>query len=314
VTGKTSNARGNIVRVNGATIYVKVKNNSTFIAGEQLEFSSGDLSAPSITGASVGSSGVVEFKPEFSTGTKIEVFHSNLSNRFSTKIYANILSWDDKNKELTILEEKQPISDNYFAPSNDIGFQRDSSNLGANQLEDIIRVGDNIWHQKIAPLSSNDTNESRAGFLEVSTIDYSNGVLFTPETSSKNSSSLAKYVTKEITIQNPSTTIEVRANSNLLENSDVEIYYKTKSTNSQEVFDDIEWIPFNNAGESDFVVDPANEKVISALFENQSSYKEYKYSVSNLSEFTSFAVKVIMKSTNPCYIPKIQDIRIVAAY
>jgi hypothetical protein len=314
VTGKTSNARGNIVRVNGATIYVKVKNNSTFIAGEQLEFSSGDLSAPTITGASVGSSGITEFKPEFSAGTKIEVFHSNLSNRFSTKIYANIISWDDKDKELTIIEEKQPIANNYFASSNDIGFQRDSSNLGANQLEDIIRTGDNIWHQKIAPLSNNDSNESRPGFLEVSSIDYSNGVLFTPETSSKNSSSLAKYVTKEITLQNSSTTIEVRANANLLENSDVELYYKTKSTNSQEVFDDIEWIPFNNAGESDFVVDPANEKVISALFENQSSYKEYKYSVSNLSEFTSFAVKIVMKSTNPSYIPKIQDVRIVAAY
>jgi hypothetical protein len=314
VTGKVSNARGNIVRVNGATIYVKVKNNSAFIAGEELVFSSGDLSAPSITGASVGSAGIIEFKPEFSSKTKVEVYQSNLSDRFSTKIYANILSWDDKNKELTILEEKQPILDNYFGKATDIEFQRNSSNLGANQLDDIIRVGDNIWHQKIAPLSSNDTNESRPGFLEVSSVDYSDGILYTPETSSKNSSGLSKYVTKEITLQNPSTSIDVRLNANLLENNDLEIYYKVKSTNSQEVFNDIEWIPFNENGKSDFVVDTSNEKVISSLFENQSSYKEYKYSVSNISEFTSFAVKVVMKSNNPSYIPKIQDIRIVAAY
>ena len=53
---------------------------------------------------------------------------------------------------------------------------------------------------------------------------------------------------------------------------------------------------------------------ISGLFESQSSYKEHKYSVSDLTEFDSFAVKIVMKAANPCYVPKIQDARIVAAY
>jgi hypothetical protein len=314
VVGKTSNARGNIVRVDGGTIYVKVKNSAAFIAGEELVFTSGDLNAPSITDATVSSTGVTEFTPEFSLGTKVEVYRSDLTNRFSTKIYGTIVNWDSKSKELFVTEEKQPINDNYTTPATDLNFARNSSNGGANQAEDIIRIGDNIWHQKIAPLNNVDLNPSRAGFLEVSEVSYTNGVLFTGETSSKNSSSLAKYTTKEVTLQNPSTTLEVRLNANLLQNSDIELYYRIKPQNSQEIFDDIEWIPFNQSGKSDNLVEPSNDKVIAGVFEKQSSYKEYKYSVSNLTEFTSFAVKVVMKGTNPCYIPKIQDARIIAAF
>ena len=95
---------------------------------------------------------------------------------------------------------------------------------------------------------------------------------------------------------------------------DVEVYYKVKPVNSQLVFDDIEWSAFNDSGLPDIEVIPSNEASISGLFESQSSYKEHKYSVSDLSEFASFAIKVVMKASNPCYIPKIQDARIVAAY
>ena len=64
----------------------------------------------------------------------------------------------------------------------------------------------------------------------------------------------------------------------------------------------------------DIEVIPSNEAAISGLFESQSSYKEHKYSVSDLNEFDSFAVKIVMKTSNPCYTPKIQDARIIAAY
>ena len=96
--------------------------------------------------------------------------------------------------------------------------------------------------------------------------------------------------------------------------NDVEVYYKVKSVNSQSVFDDIEWVAFNGNGLPDIEVVPTNEAAISGLFESQSSYKEHKYSISNLNEFASFAVKIVMKSANPCYIPKIQDARIIAAF
>jgi len=39
-----------------------------------------------------------------------------------------------------------------------------------------------------------------------------------------------------------------------------------------------------------------------------------RYTSSDLPEFSSFAVKVVMKSVDPSYVPKIQDIRAVASF
>ena len=308
VTGDTSKCRGDIVKVVGSTVYVKVTNNSVYQAGETLTFG-----VQAYTGVAVSPDGVTRFVSEFTPNTQVEVYQENLSDRFGTKIYGKIISWDEKTETLTILEEKAPINGDYNS-YNTGDFARNSSNGGANQVSDIIRVGDNLWHQKIEPENQTDTNESVAGFIEVASFEYSEGVGFTPDTTSKNSTSLSKYVTKEVTLANPATTIEVRLTANMAAQDDVEVYYKVKPVNSQLVFDDIEWVAFNETGRPDIEVIPSNEAAISGLFESQSSYKEHKYSVSDLSEFSSLAVKIVMKASNPCYTPKIQDARIVAAY
>jgi len=308
VVGDTTKSRGEIIKVVGSLIYTKMKNSSLFAAGETLTFG-----IQSFSGVAVSPSGISEVEFDFTPDTNVEVYQENLSDTFANQIYAKIIRWDDKNKKLYVLEEKAPQNGNYFSAAAG-PYARNSSDEGANQLPDIIRVNDNLWHQQIEPQNLTDTNESVPGFVEVSSIEYSSGVLYTSDINSKNSSSVAKYVTKEITLANPATTIEVRTTANLFEENDVEIYYKTKPVNSQSIFDDIEWIPFNGNGLPDNTVTPSNDSAISGLFERQSSYKEHKYSVSNLNEFASFAVKIVMKSSNPSYIPKIQDARIIAAF
>ena len=308
VTGDTSNCRGDIIKVVGSLVYVKVKNSSVFEAGETLTFG-----VQSYTGVAVSPDGTTRVISEFTPNTQVEVYQENLSDRFGNKIYGTIISWDDKTETLAVLEEKAPIDNDYTSPATGT-FARNSSDGGSNQVSDIIRVGDNLWHQNISPADATDLNESVPGFVEVSAVDYSSGVSFTPDTTSKNSTSLAKYVTKEVTLANPATTIEIRLTANLASQDDVEVYYKVKPVNSQLVFDDIEWSAFNGNGLPDIEVIPSNEAAISGLFESQSSYKEHKYSVSDLSDFASFAVKIVMKASNPCYVPKIQDARIVAAY
>ena len=309
VVGNTSKCRGEIIKVVGSLVYTKIKNSSLFLAGETLEFG-----VQSFTGVAVSPDGVTRVPHEFTPDTAVEVYLENLSNRFANKIYGKIISWDEKTERLVVLEEKAPINGDYYSPASGVVFGRNSSNDGANQSSDIIRVGDNLWHQNISPLNATDTNESVPGFVEVSSVDYTSGVVYTSDINSKNSTSLAKYVTKEVTLANPATTIEVRLTANMAQANDVEVYYKVKSVNSQSVFDDIEWVAFNGNGLPDIEVVPTNEAAISGLFESQSSYKEHKYSISNLNEFASFAVKIVMKSANPCYIPKIQDARIIAAF
>ena len=57
-----------------------------------------------------------------------------------------------------------------------------------------------------------------------------------------------------------------------------------------------------------------SENSISSIVEKQSSYQDLKYSVADLPEFSSFAVKVIMRGVDPSFVPKIQDIRAVASF
>ena len=57
-----------------------------------------------------------------------------------------------------------------------------------------------------------------------------------------------------------------------------------------------------------------SENSISSIVEKQSSYQDLKYSIADLPEFSSFAVKVIMRGVDPSFVPKIQDIRAVASF
>ena len=66
---------------------------------------------------------------------------------------------------------------------------------------------------------------------------------------------------------------------------------------------DLNWVAFNGDGTEDISVTPA---------ENDGTYKEYKYSASNLNTFTTFQVKIVMKGTNSSYPPIIRDLRGIA--
>ena len=57
-----------------------------------------------------------------------------------------------------------------------------------------------------------------------------------------------------------------------------------------------------------------SENSISGQYEKQSSYQELRYTVSDLADFSSFAVKIVMRTSDPSYVPKIQDVRAVASY
>jgi len=151
-------------------------------------------------------------------------------------------------------------------------------------------------------------------FLEVGTMTYSNGSEFVSELTSRNSSSSAKYITKEVAISNPATAIDVHLTLNIRDLSDIEVLYKFKKASSNENFEDIDWEYFNGTGQPDSLEIATPENSISSVIEKQESYQDITYSVAELPEFSSFAVKIVMKGTDPAYVPKIQDIRAVAAF
>ena len=126
---------------------------------------------------------------------------------------------------------------------------------------------------------------------------------FKDDEQSSGSSSAAIYCTRPIVLDNNSTALEVRLTSYVRASSSVRVYYRT--TSSEEVRDikDLNWTPFNTAGEEDTTVTPA---------ESQNDFKEYKYTMSGAQEFSAFQVKIVMKGTNSALAPRVKDLRGIA--
>ena len=271
VTGGTTKAEGVVVKVDGSTVFVKITSVNTFVAREELSFSS-DTFANVIT---VGDTGVTKFEfeipntvapPTYVTGRNPSVPAQTYDNTITGKI----VLWDADSVKLTIVNDKQPLNDDYTGRIIDSqAFTRNAS-VDA-QLDDIFRVGD--------LLSYPNQPEDEARFIEVSGVEYTTGVDFIAETQSKNSSGIAKYVTKEVAIENPATSINIRLTANVSDIENLKVLYKIKKSSSQENFEDIEWAYFNETGNPDNDLIASSENAISGITEKQSSYQELSHSI-----------------------------------
>lgn len=122
---------------------------------------------------------------------------------------------------------------------------------------------------------------------------------FKDETDAVGGSALAKYVTKQVELANNSVALRVYLNVNRPTNSYVDLYYKTKLDGDDTPFEDLGWtlanpdksIPFNN---------------------NTEQFPEIEYTMDNLSAFTSYAIKIVMRSSNTSNVPIVKDFRAIA--
>ena len=130
-----------------------------------------------------------------------------------------------------------------------------------------------------------------------------NTVNFKDDEQPSGSSSAAIYCTRPIVLDNPSTALEVRLTSNVRADAEVEVYFRVTSAEEVRNVKDLNWTPFNTAGEEDTSVAPA---------ESNNEFKEYKYSASGVTEFTAFQLKIVMKGSVSSYPPRIRDLRGIA--
>ncbi len=315
ISGYTSKAKGIVLKFDNTTnsIWVKMLTDTVFKSNETLIFDNIPALSTFPTSVTVANNGVDEILLNFNIGDTVvccDKSSSNLNKKYDNVISGKVIRWDARNKELILSNNKNPINNDYYSPSSSPSFARIPFSItettGTSQLPDIFRVGDILSYPNIA-------TADRA-FAEIKSLSYTTGILYTAENASKNSSSVAKYSTKEIFVTTPSTSLDVRLKANIFKEDDIIVLYKIKSASSQYNFDDLEWNYFNETGLSDISVTPSPENIISGYLEKQSSYKEYKYSVSQLPEFSSYAIKIVMRSSNAVFVPKIQDCRIVASF
>ena len=314
VAGLTGGS-GIVLKYDSSTnaVTVKLKNSGQFKADEIVRFQtqsfgSGDLASKTVT---IDTNGPTEVVPDFTLNSIVTAYNSaqdpstDGDELYTDKISGSVVEWDSNTRKLVLFNNKQPISDDFTSKiTGGVAFNRKSD--PTTQTADIFRSGDLI--QFTGQPASTDN------WWEINKMTLASGVGYVSEDSSVNTSGIAKYVTKEISLPNPGTTIDVKITANIRNISDIKVLYKSKEQSSELYFDDLEWKYFNGDGKPDIDITASAENEISGLFENQESYQEIPFSVTNLPEFTSFAVKVVMSSDNPAYVPKLQDIRTVASF
>jgi len=126
---------------------------------------------------------------------------------------------------------------------------------------------------------------------------------FVAETANTGGSASAKYMTRPVILTNDATALDIRISANIRSTSAVKMYYRNTSAEDARKLGDIAWTAFNSDGSPDSSVDPAKDSV---------TFKEHKFSVSSLPEFTAFQLKVIMTGTNSSYPPLLKDMRGIA--
>ena len=308
VKGLTSGALGQVCKVSETEIYVKVKTVQLFQKGEVIEWEQEVLNREDTEQSPATKVDTVpnQFIFDFNTSQVLTARNpSTPTNEYENIIFGNVIIWNSETQEITMRNDTRPIDNDYTSRIVDgQAFTRQADTL--DQAKDVFRVGDIVGYP------NQPTDEVL--FLEVGSLDYTNGTDYVEENTSKNTSAIAKYVTKEVFISSPATSIDVHLTLNVKEMTDVEVLFKYKRASSQENFEDLDWEYFNGNGQPDVLEVATPENTSSGVIEKQSSYQDITYSVEDLPEFSSFGIKIIMKGVDPTIVPKVQDIRAVASF
>ena len=124
--------------------------------------------------------------------------------------------------------------------------------------------------------------------------------LFVDEIAPKGSSSVNKYISKAIKLENPSNFFRIRLSTNCPSESNIVVYYKTNPVGSTQDLELVNWTI------------TAPDAAIKKVQNGDGTFYDVDYSEENLVPFDSIAVKIVMQSTNSSAPPRIKDLRIIA--
>ena len=134
---------------------------------------------------------------------------------------------------------------------------------------------------------------------------------YLPMTAAAGDPSTSIYMTKKVTLTQGATALQVLFGGVKMSQANIKVLYKTLRADSAENFDDIDWVFFNTDGSPDATV---------PISKTRYDYKEYKYFVgknsvgvgTELPEFVSFAIKIVLQGTNSSLPPMVKDFRAIA--
>ena len=132
-------------------------------------------------------------------------------------------------------------------------------------------------------------------------IDSNNALSSVNETSARGGTTLAKHLTKPVTLAEAAKGLKIMLSANKPSTASFDMYYRTNTGG-------------NNLLDQDFIpIDPENNI---AGDDNPRILRDYRYLAGgiggDLPEFDQFQVKIVMKSTNTAKVPSFGDLRVIA--
>ena len=134
-----------------------------------------------------------------------------------------------------------------------------------------------------------------------------NTVDFEEDTAIEGGSSEGSYITKTVNLENPSTALDIRVAASVRSSSSIRAFFRVSGGEETRRIKDIEFIPFNTDGSPDVSIDPSSgDEVL------DDEFKDHKFSVTGLAEFTSFEIKIVLRGSVSPYAPRLKDFRGIA--
>jgi hypothetical protein len=130
-----------------------------------------------------------------------------------------------------------------------------------------------------------------------------------------------QYLSKEITLENPASSIRIILDAHINLYSDIRAFYAISENQN---FDPI-FTPFpgyNNINSRGEIINIENSNGLPDRFVSPSNsigfispeleYKEYVFTVDQLPQFRSYRIKLVVTSTNQVYVPRIRNLRVIS--
>ena len=166
-----------------------------------------------------------------------------------------------------------------------------TANANVSPVIDLARTNIFCTHNRL----DNPTSSNRTGFVA--------------ETDPTGGSAAAKYITKEISLENPATAIDIRIAASVFPTSSIEVFRKVKFEGDDRQMKDIPYVQMtqNNTSVS---AEGRSQSPYNANFKED--FSDFEFSEEGINEFATFKIKIVMKGTNPAYPPRLTDMRAIA--
>jgi hypothetical protein len=160
-----------------------------------------------------------------------------------------------------------------------------TANSGVFRVLDVLDAGANI-------LVAGTVTTAAAGNV----ISITNGRGFVAEEAATGGSALAKYITRQVDLINPSTSINMRLDISKPSNSNVKIYYKTKLVGEAADLNTKEYVELTGL-------------VIPTSLSGE--FFEVEKQIDDNAQFTSIVFKIVLLSDDSADIPKCKNLRAI---